>query len=167
MNAQFGTGTWRGMAATLAAGAVSLALSTGALAWSGQVEGRPASFQPGAAGGYYVWRTDTETPHWHVETTDRPGFNHLYTGTLTTDGQFTGVNVTQPEGDDWIQQIGPGTIQYHFHTYSGRDGVRFDIVGGSQLTLALGRDGQPIGRDRIYLGAAAEHPASNPFTLVR
>ncbi|HEY7065239.1 MAG TPA: hypothetical protein VII06_27430 [Chloroflexota bacterium] len=167
MNPQFTVRTWRRVLAVVGATTMSLALTTAAFAWPGGVEGRPAGFHPGAPGDYYVWHTDNDVPHWHVETTDLPGFNHVYTGTLTTDGQFVGVDVAQPEADDWIRQVGPGTIQYQFHTFSGIDGVRFDIAGGSYLSLDLGRDGHPSGLDRIHLGATGLHPASNPVVLPR
>ncbi|HLH27206.1 MAG TPA: hypothetical protein VK066_32200 [Chloroflexota bacterium] len=157
---------WRGML-ILAALVWGWAASPAAYAWPGVVEGRPTMFQPGARGGYYIWHNEDEDTHWHIETTDRPGFNHLYTGAIRTDGTFVNVSGVQSEGDDWVRQEGNGVLRFHFHTFSGIDGVRFSIDGGSTLAMNLFRDDAPVALDRIYLGRDGSHPRSNPVRFNR
>ena len=47
------------------------------------------------------------------------------------------------------------------------EGVNFTVRGGDHLSFDLELDGTQILTRRIFLGAGAVHPLSNPFTIPR
>ncbi len=135
-----------------------------ALAWSGQVEGKPASFGPGDTDDYYVWHT---ADGFHLRTTDSSGV-YKYTGELHTDGVFTDVQPIRLEKDDRVDVLDGGhTIRYSFVTAEGIDGFDFRIAGGTHLGFLLKRDGTRIDTANIFLGEDGVHPATNPFRIHR
>ncbi|MGH2459104.1 MAG: hypothetical protein ACRDIY_09585 [Chloroflexota bacterium] len=139
-------------------------LGGAALAWSGQVEGRPASFEAGGTDGYYVWHGPDG---FHLRTTDSSGV-YKYTGELHTNGVFTSVDPVRLEKDDQIAVVDGGhTIKYSFVTAEGIDGVDFRIDGGTHLGLWLDRDGRRIDSSNVFLGEDVVHPPSNPFRIHR
>lgn len=133
-----------------------------ALAWHNWIEGQPTLFGPGSVRGYYFWH---DAAGLHLRTTTR-GEWHEFTGRLTTDGTFYNVTVVRPEGNDVVVE-GGSVLTFAFHTSDGVDGVDFRIDGGNDLRLALNIDGHRIDNDRVFVGQANAHPASNPFVVVR
>ncbi len=127
---------------------------------------RPDGFHRGDASGVYIWHRSGVDHGWHLETTDPRGSGpHAYTGTLTTDGKFTDVQLVHPESGDSATIDGNGALNYSFTTYSGIDGVDFRDPGGSEITFSLYEDGSLMATSNINLGDNSHHPASNPFTL--
>lgn len=146
---------------------VSVAIEVGGHStgdWGQRIEGKPAGIEAGAEGGYYFWH-DGEGLHLWV--TDPEGIDSHYTGTITTDGAYSSVNLEQPERDDSYEQTGAGTIQYDLHTQSGVDGLDFTIDGGTYVTLDLYRDGHHTDVTHIWLGANSVHPEHNPLAATR
>jgi len=135
--------------------------------WGCVVQGEPKGFDAGDQAGYRIWHNANEDTHWHVETTDGKGVSHEYTGALTTDGKFTNLVNVKPENDDKITQTGDGNITFDLKTYSGIDGLRFSILGGTTLTMNLNIDGQSASTSRIFLGRHHRHPASLPLVFDR
>jgi hypothetical protein len=150
--------------AVLAFGALALATAAPAFAWEQIIEGKPAALEAGGLDGAYFWH---DPDGLHLETTDAQRAGHHYTGTLTTDGAFTAVQLVRPENDDSFTQPAPGILTFSFVTFSGIDGIQFHIDGGTQVTLDLQLDGHELPVDNIFLGAYSQHPKSNPFTVTR
>jgi hypothetical protein len=151
-------------AATLAA-LTALALITGAaFAWTGHVQGRPASFSAGGTDGYYVWHDDDGL---HLRTTDSSGV-FKYTGILRTNGTFADVNPVRLEPDDKFEVLDGGhTLHFQFVTAEGVDGLDFRVDGGTRVRFALERDGHLIDTSNIFLGEDSVHPKHNPFSIRR
>jgi hypothetical protein len=151
-------------AATLAA-VTALALITGAaLAWTGHVQGRPASFSAGGTDGYYVWHDDAGL---HLRTTDSSGV-FKYTGVLRTNGTFADVNAVRLEPDDRFEVLDGGhALRFQFITAEGVDGLDFQVDGGTRVRFDLERDGHRIDASNIFLGEDAVHPTHNPFAIHR
>jgi hypothetical protein len=139
-------------------------LGASVFAWGSRIEGRPASFEAGSTGGYYIWHDDSG---FHLRTTDPEGVESHFTGTLTTNGVFHDLTAIRAEQDDKVEQVGDGTIIFDLHTYSGIDGFDFDVRGGDRVTFELKRDHNLIGVDHIFLGEDGVHPNHNPFTVNR
>ena len=148
------------LTSTLAALGLAAALAAPALA------AQPDGLHRGDPAGMYIWHRAGVDHGWHLETTDpRNTGAHTYTGTVTTDGKFTDVQLVRPEKDDSATIDGNGNLDFKFVTYSGIDGVDFRDPGGSKITLTLYLDGSLLPTSQIYLGDASRHPAANPFTL--
>ncbi len=124
----------------------------------------PAGFDAGDAAGVRICHHHGA---WRLETTDPVKAGpHEYTGTLTTDGKFTDVQLIRPEDDDSAGLDGDGKLVYDFKTYSGIDGVAFHVSGeATELTFNLFVDGQQLPPARIWIGEKGRHPKSDPFTL--
>ena len=135
-----------------------------ALAWSGQVDGKPAGFAAGGTDGYYVWHG---ADGFHLRTTDSSGV-YKYTGELHTNGVFTSVDPVRLEKDDQVAVVDGGhTITYSFVTAEGIDGIDFRVDGGTHLGFLLKRDGTRIDPSNIFLGEDGVHPPGNPFRIHR
>src|SRR5438045_3658337 len=109
---------------------VGVALVAGAaLAWGGRIEGRTASFEAGGTDGYDVWHDDSGL---HLRTTDSSGVFE-YTGTLRTNGTFTGLQPVKAEPDDSVQLLDGGkVIQFRMKTFTGIDGFDFRVNDGTR-----------------------------------
>lgn len=152
-----------GVAALAALTGVAL-IGGAALAWTGHVEGQPASFSAGGTDGYYVWH---DAGGLHLRTTDSSGV-FTYSGVIHTNGTFVNVNPVRLEADDKVDVLDNGkTIQFQFVTHSGIDGVDFEVSNGSKVRFTLSRDGNQIDPANIFLGTAAVHPHHSSFVLRR
>lgn len=152
----------------LALGAALLAgtlVATTAFAWPGGIEGRPRQLgAPDDKAGYYIWHDEDG---FHLRTTG-PGPRHRFRGTLTTNGEFAGVQLVRLEGDDgFVVRNGGQTLDIRFETWDQVDGVDLRIEGGDRLRFALELDGRRAPVDRIFLGEDGSHPERNPFTIRR
>ncbi|HVC33224.1 MAG TPA: hypothetical protein VNL16_06915 [Chloroflexota bacterium] len=143
-------------------------LGGAAFAWSGHVEGQPASFQAGGTDGYYFWHTDAaNNTGFHLRTTDSARV-YKYSGTLYTNGQFDNVELIRAEKDDRVAVVDAGhEIKYQLVTAEGIDGIDFTVGGGSRVVLWLDRDGHRIDPADIFLGEDGGHPAHDPFSIHR
>jgi hypothetical protein len=152
-------------------GVAALAALTGialiggvALAWTGHVEGQPASFSAGGTDGYYVWH---DANGLHLRTTDSAGTFH-YTGVLRTNGTFVSVTPVKLDPADNLEVLDGGkTIKFQFVTHQGIDGVDFEVSGGSKVRFSLERDSAAIDPANIFLGTAAVHPKHSSFVIRR
>lgn len=158
---------FRRVSLAAAGAATGLALLGGvALAWTGHVNGQPASFKPGAADGYYVWHNQGED-RFHLRTTDSAG-RHRYTGVLRTDGHFRDVELVKKESDDHLQVLDDGhVLRFELVTAEGIDGIDFNVDGGQRVRFRLNQDGHRIDPSSIYLGEDGAHPRHNPFAIWR
>ena len=72
-----------------------VALSASAFAWGPKIDQRPDGFRPGQSRGYFIWRDQNG---FHLYTATR-GQRHVFTGTITTDGQRFDVKSQNLEND--------------------------------------------------------------------
>jgi hypothetical protein len=92
---------------------------------------------------------------------------HVFTGTITTDGVFSGVQLS---GDSRGHLTTPDshTISFRFTTRGSFEGVKFTTTCGSTLTFTnLEKDGSLVPPGQILLGNPATPAASNPVTFSR
>jgi hypothetical protein len=153
-----------------------LALATGvaltffavaaAFAWQSRIEGRPASFDAGGTSGVYFWHE--AQGGLRLRTTDPEGREHYFSGTIVTDGRIRNLSLIRAEQDDTATVDPSGRqLTFNFHTFSGIDGMDYEIEGGSYQTVNLQRDGLQLSTDRIFLGEDSDHPDHNPMTICR
>ena len=150
--------------AAAALGVAAFATAAPAFAWDSIIEGKPAALEAGGLNGVYIWHDDSGL---NLETTDAQDSGHLYTGTLTTDGAFTGLEAVHLESDDAATIVSPTELTFHFNTFNGIDGIRFHIDGGTQIGFNLTIDGHEETADGVFLGAYSQHPNATPFTITR
>ena len=158
------------MKRTLTALATALGLAffvaTSAFAWQNRVDGQPVSFSAGSTAAVYLWHT--QPVGFSIRTTDPAGTNHLYTGTVTTDGTFVNVSTVKLDGSDSVSVDGSGhTLSFSFHTYNGIDGVDYDIQGGTGQRVDVQEDGVEMPTTNAFLGAYSVHPENMPFLVCR
>src|SRR5579862_8260585 len=79
---------------------------------------QPDGLHAGDAAGVYIWHRAGVDHGWHLETTDpRKSGAHTYTGTITTDGKFSDVQLVRAEKDDSATIDGNGNLNFSFVTY--------------------------------------------------
>jgi hypothetical protein len=152
----------RALAALTLAAMMILGAVVPALAWESQVEGLPGPIRDAMA--YLIGHNANG---WHLRT-HGPRRQHFFTGLLTTDGRFYDVELRNPERLDSVYVADGGrTLRLSFRTGDYADGVDFRVDGGTYVAFSLDVDGRPIAPQHIYLGAAGQHPESNPFAIWR
>ena len=150
-----------GTAIGLAMTAVALLVAP-ALAWETRVAGMPRPVADPLA--YFIGHN---AGGWHLVTSG-PGPHHHFSGVLTTDGQFTDVQLRRPELLDAVQVTNGGhELRFSFQTWDGADGVDFQVAGGTHVTFTLDVDGHRIAPGHIYLGRNGAHPEHNPLMVRR
>jgi hypothetical protein len=139
-------------------------LSSTALAWSPQLEGKPETFHPGEVNGYFIWYDDNGL---HLRMTTR-GPIHNFSGVLHTDGRFVDVHGGRIEADD-AYKVDPEKHQMKFNFDIGTliDGIDFKVEGGDKVIFSLLIDGHPIPADEIHGGSGNWHPNNNVFEISR
>jgi hypothetical protein len=158
------------MLALLFAGTASAAGATAVPSVSASTANGQSAMNADKDFGYYIW---FDGDHLSLRTTDRgngPSASE-YTGKIVVHGgDVRDVNVVRQESDDWAV-ASDDTIDFHFKTYNGVDGVDFRATGAEDVTFHLFRKGEDgrmhlISTDHIFLGAGQVNPPGNPFTLI-
>ncbi|HTE85701.1 MAG TPA: hypothetical protein VK821_13305, partial [Dehalococcoidia bacterium] len=145
---------------------LALLVTVSVFASQDRIEGRPLSFRTGSRAGAYFWHDNPVGLS--LRTTDQIGVHHEYTGTITTDGTFINISPIQLDPDDSVSLDGSGQIlSFDFHTFSGVDGVDFEIAGGTGQELYIQWDGRDIPVARVYLGRNSVHPLYDPMMFCR
>jgi hypothetical protein len=130
----------------------------------GGVANGPPAMNADTDYGYYIWFDGNRI---YLRTTDRgngPGPSD-YTGRIVVhNGDVRDVKTVRLENGDWAVASG-NTVDYHFVTYNGVDGLDFTAAGGEDITFHLFRNGHLIETEHIFLGAGQINPPGNPFTL--
>lgn len=160
-----------------------VAISSSAFAWGLKLDERPDAFRPGQNRGYFIWR---DQKGFHLWTTTR-GQRHVFTGTVTTDGDRLDVKLKDIEGRSEERPFGHlftwnrpdrgdrvkldqdrDTVRFRFDNSGGDvDGIDFKVVGGSKVRFDLYMDGQRIDPSEIYIGDEGWHPGRSAFTMYR
>jgi hypothetical protein len=153
--------------AAIAGSVLLVCLTTAAaFAWGSRIEGRPQAFDAGGTSGVYFWHESDDGLH--LRTTDPNPVDHLFTGTITTDGNFHDLDLIRLEQDDTATIDPTGhMLTFSFNTYAGVDGLDYYIDGGTWQTLSLKIDGRQLSPARIFLGEDSVHPDHDPFTALR
>ena len=122
-------------------------------------------FDAGDTAGIRICRG--KAGEWRLITTDPAKSGaHEYTGTLTTNGAFTDVQLIRPEKDDSASVDGEGKLNYDFKSFSGIDGVAFHVADSArEITFNLSVDGQEMTPSQIFIGDKGRHPKNDPFKL--
>ena len=159
-----------------------VALSTSAFAWGPKIDEKPDGFQPGKTRGYFIWRDQNG---FHLWTTTR-GQRHIFTGTITTDGDrfevrpqslengnnrhfgHLFINNRHDKQDSVKVDHDRDTIRFRFdNAGSDLDGINFRVAGGSKVKFDLYMDGKRIDPSEIFIGEEGWHPGRSAFTMYR
>jgi hypothetical protein len=159
-----------------------VALSTSAFAWGPKIDEKPDTLRPGHSQGYFIWRDQTG---FHLWTTTR-GQRHVFTGTITTDGDRFEVrsqglengndrpfgnlfNKNRRNRQDSVKVDNDrDTIRFRFENDgSDLDGINFRVAGGSKVKFDLYLDGRRIDPNEIFIGEEGWHPGRSAFTMYR
>jgi hypothetical protein len=124
------------------------------------VGGRPATVKVGMT-GMAVW---ADRHGWHVRVSEAGKDRAVITGRITTDGTIKSVTRYTERGDLTLDR-GRHRVVYRFTNYGGVDGLDFVLPCSSQVRFSVAMNGHALATDHIVIGAGAEHPASNPFTV--
>lgn len=159
-----------------------VALSTSAFAWGPNISERPDAFRAGQSRGYFIWRDQNG---FHLWTTTR-GQRHVFSGTITTDGdrfEVKGQGLETRSDDAYARLFNSNrrdksdsvkldhdrdTIRFRFdNSGGGVDGINFRVAGGGKVKFDLYMDGNRIDPSEIYIGEEGWHPGRSAFTMYR
>ncbi|HUI47223.1 MAG TPA: hypothetical protein VL119_00905 [Acidimicrobiia bacterium] len=128
--------------------------------WPASANGRPAR-DPGVR----VWHDGTG---WHVRVTHDTMHDRVFSGELVTTGDFIAVHAVRLEKNDRLL-VGPmhHGLVFRFNNYGGVDGFDFATYCAPSIEFGFVSDGHVVPTSRISIGAAASHPAHDPFRISR
>jgi hypothetical protein len=140
-----------------------LCLSGYAAAYSLDLEGRPAAFEPGRTTGYFIWQ---DSAGLHLRTTT-DGSSRVFSGTIRTDGAFRDTfGKSNGGGDDSFRVSGDrGTITFRFTNLGDEAGIDMHIADGTYVAFDLSMDGYGLNPADIHIGGDGWHPGDRRFTL--
>jgi len=129
-------------------------------AWPAWTEGRP-----GRDPGVTVWH---DRNGWHVRVTHNSIHDRVFSGEIQTTGALTNVHAVRLEKNDYLT-LGSGghTLRFRFNNYGGTDGFDFTTHCAPYLEFGFLTDGHVLSTAHISIGAAAHHPAHDPFVIRR
>jgi hypothetical protein len=130
--------------------------------WTNTVSGT-FPVRPHAPQGVYLGEVNND---WTLYVTHRHAYPQWFTGTITTDGTFSGITGLKLEGHDHITQVAPNQIQFRFLNRGYLDGMNFTSSCASQATFNLSINGSPAPPSQIFLGPAKTPAASSPVTFM-
>jgi hypothetical protein len=133
--------------------------------------GKPKSVGPGKVTEFGVWFADDA---WHIRAAAVAGSRAYFHGKVTVDGgkiddgSFAGLELGHPkrQGADWVfVEPDKKSFEFLFRTLGHMDGLNFKTTDGAKnvkFSLLVETDTSPA---NVVIGAAEEHPATNPFIL--
>lgn len=127
-----------------------------------RLDGRPDAFDPDHSKGYFIWQDEKGL---HIRTTT-PGTEHVFSGTIRTDGTFEDV-WGKSLGTDDIFHVNEDRdkITFKFTASGGADGIDLHVYDGSYVDFNLSLDGEDADPANIFIGKDGWHPGSYKFTL--
>jgi hypothetical protein len=134
--------------------------------WPSNVEGRPLQFEAGDH-GLYLWHDPDGG--WALRATHAgPHDKVVFSGTLTTGGQFADVKRVKDEAND-IVVLSPNkhTILFRFVNFGYVDGLDFATHCSKGFTASFDISGHLAPSGKVHLGAGEVNPTSNPFRVER
>jgi hypothetical protein len=128
--------------------------------WPLWTQGRPAR-DPGVR----VWHDGTG---WHVRVTHDALRDRVFSGAVRTRGAIVNVQSVRLERNDYVKvSDDKHTLLFRFHNYGGIDGFDFNTRCAPALQFGFLSNGVKVPTAKIAVGAAARHPATNPFVIWR
>lgn len=157
-----------------------VAFSTSAFAWGPKISVKPDEFRPGRSQGYFIWHDQNG---FHLWTSTTNGQHHVFTGTITTDGNRFEVtkNSLETANTPFARMVNHNrpkdsvridhdrdTITFRFN-HSGRDadGITFNPIGGKKVKFDLYLNGKRIDPNQITIGEEGWRPGRSTFTLYK
>jgi len=137
--------------------------ATAFMAWSPNYDGVPDVLSPGHVLGTFAWR---DSGGFHLRATSL-GEEHIFTGTIHTNGYFRDVTDRFFKGNDSYRLKDRDTVEFQFSTDGRTVGIDFDVVDGDYTAFEVYMDGQKISPMNIYVGRNGWHPSDYKFTLDR
>jgi hypothetical protein len=132
--------------------------------WPAATQGVPVGYHSGARAGDYLWHSSTG---WHLRTTHVSSSRIVFTGRIVSDKPLTVTGVRLERGDTWTLSADKLTLTYRFANYGNVDGLDFKTACATTLRVRGSMSGVKLPLARIWIGRAAIHPLSNPFTIGR
>jgi hypothetical protein len=133
--------------------------------WPAWTQGIPSNINLQTAAGVYMWHDATG---WHIRVTHRTDSLRTFSGQLITTGTFVNVVPVKLEaGDALAVSANHHTISFLFTNYGHIDGIDFMTHCAPSITFAFQSDGVTVGPQKITIGHAGLHPATDPFTIAR
>ena len=128
--------------------------------WPAWTNGRP-----GRDPGVTMWHDGNG---WHVRVTHNAVHDRVFSGEIRTTGTLTNVNAVRLEKNDSLT-VGSGehALRFRFNNYGGTDGFDFTTQCAPYLEFGFLTDGHVLSTAHISIGAAALHPAHDPFLIRR
>jgi hypothetical protein len=126
------------------------------------VVGRPATVKVGMT-GMAVW---ADQHGWHLRVSEAGKDRAVFTGRITTDGTMKSVTRHTERGDLTLDR-GRHRVVYRFTNHGGVDGLDVVLPCSSQVRFSVAMNGQRLSTNHIVVGAGAQHPGSNPFTIAK
>lgn len=137
--------------------------ATAFMAWGAGYEGEPEMLKPDHITGAFVWH---DSGGFHLRTTTT-GETHTFTGTIHTNGRFSGVDDRFFKDKDYFHFIDGDTVEFQFTTQGRTVGLDFDVFGGDYMAFEIRMDDNKLSPLQIYVGHDGWHPGDYKFTLNR
>jgi hypothetical protein len=121
--------------------------------------------RPGRDPGVTIWHDGNG---WHVRLTHNTIRDRVFSGEIQTTGMLTNVSAVRLERNDYLT-VGSGghALRFRFNNYGGTDGFDFTTHCAPYLEFGFVTDGHVLSTAHISIGAAAHHPAQDPFVIRR
>jgi hypothetical protein len=124
----------------------------------------PTMLDPHHIRGAFIWH---DNDGFHLRTTSISNEEHVFTGTIHTNGYFKDVNDRFFRGKDFYHLTDRDTIDFQFTTDGRTVGLDYDVADGDFLAVEIYIDGHKISPMDIYVGKDGWHPNNYKFTLDR
>lgn len=142
--------------------ATTAGCSTGTL--PDTIQGRPAGFEAGLPGGYWIWK---DARGWHLRVTHTPGTRVVYAGTIRTSDPMAVIGVRNEARDRIWRSADRRTTAFRLVNHGGVDGLDFTPRCSEKVTFTLTVAGAKADPQTIHLGDADAHPDAATFTIAR
>ncbi|HEV3281452.1 MAG TPA: hypothetical protein VG032_07585 [Acidimicrobiales bacterium] len=114
--------------------------------------------------GIYVGEVNND---WTLYATHPGSSGQVFSGTITTDGTFSGLSRLKLEHVDRASQTAPNAIQFRFVNGGYLDGINFASNDACHATFNLSINGSAAPPGQIFLGPTRAPATSSPMTLTR
>jgi hypothetical protein len=127
-------------------------------------DGEPTMLKPNHILGAFVWH---DQDGFHLRTTAIRDEQHVFSGTIHTNGYFKDVDDRLFKDKDYYHLTDRDMIDFQFTTDGRSVGIDCDVADGDYMDVEIYIDGQKISPMDIYVGQDGWHPNDYKFTLDR
>jgi hypothetical protein len=131
-------------------------------AWPTNMEGKPYTLLQHHSEGYFIWH-DISGMHLRVATVN--GENHVFTGTIETNGRIENIMVKSLDDRDYSRLIHHDTLVFQLTTAGESFGIDFNLLDSLVIKFELFMDGHKIDPHKIYFGNDGWHPNDATFSI--